>query len=51
MHYMNVRESRSGNQRMDSPETRATLIHTQTHTKKHKKQNRTKQKRRKINED
>ena len=41
MHYMNVRESRSGNQRMDSPETRATLIHTQTPKKKQK--NRTEQ--------
>ena len=45
MHYMNARESRSGNQRMDSPETRATLIHTQTHTKKEKtEQNKTKKK-------
>ena len=41
MYYMNVRESRSGNQRMDSPETRATLIHTQTHKKTQK--NRTEQ--------
>ena len=45
---MNGRESRSGNQRMGSPETRATLVHTQTHKSK---QNRTKQKRRQINED
>jgi len=47
MYYLNVRESRSGNQRMDSPETRVALVHTQIHKTK---QNRTKQKQSKKEE-
>lgn len=46
---MNVRERLSGNKRMNSPETWATLVHTQKHKPKQTEQSKNKTKRRRIN--